>query len=90
MATMVSPIRITMAAALPKKMALPRCSGFRLRAAIAMTTALSPDRTMLARMMEPNALQNVADEKSSPNMATPNVMNAKAPGKGAFVGFGAV
>ena len=50
-------IRITIAAALPQKIAFfCWCAGSE-RAAIAMTTALSPDRTMLARMIEPSAAQ---------------------------------
>ena len=46
------------AAALPQKIALPRCAGLSVRAAMAITTALSPDSTMFASTMEPKALQN--------------------------------
>src|SRR2546426_5131008 len=56
----VSTTRITMAAALPQKMAFLCCCGGSERAASAMTTALSPDSRMLARMMEPRAAQNAA------------------------------
>ena len=66
MATIVNTIRMTMAAALPQKIAFFCISGFKVRAAIAITTALSPDNTILANMMEPKALQKAVEAKSKP------------------------
>jgi hypothetical protein len=65
-----------MAAALPQKIALLRCTGCSVRAAMAMTTALSPDKTILASKMEPKALQKTGEEKSRPkSMVDSLVMN---------------
>src|SRR5204863_4931486 len=50
-------IRSTIAAALPQKIALPCCCGGSERAASAMTTALSPDRMTIVKMIEPRAAQ---------------------------------
>src|SRR5438132_4352862 len=60
-----STTRMMMAAALPQKMAFFCWAGGRLREASAITTALSPDRTMLVRMIDPNAIQNVVEDSSS-------------------------
>src|SRR5437868_6030296 len=57
-------IRSTMAPALPKKIAGLRYLSDRLWQAMAMTTALSPERMMLAMMIFHNAAQNTADERS--------------------------
>jgi hypothetical protein len=40
------------------------CSGGSVRAAMAITTALSPDKMMLTQRMDPKAVQNTGDEKS--------------------------
>jgi hypothetical protein len=46
---------------------------------MAITTALSPDNTILAKRMEPNALQKMGEEKSNPkNMAFPYYKNSSA------------
>src|ERR1051325_5457190 len=57
-------MRSTMAPALPNMMAGRRYLSDRLWQAMAMTTALSPDRMMLAMMLFHNAAQNTADERS--------------------------
>src|SRR5436305_14840904 len=57
-------MRRTMAPALPNMMAGRRYLSDRLWQAIAMTTALSPERMMLAMMIFHNAAQNTADERS--------------------------
>ena len=54
----VSATRSTMATALPTTIALLRCLVGRLRAASAMTAALSPDSRMLIQMIVPSAIQN--------------------------------
>ena len=51
-------------AALPQKIALPCWSGRSERAASAITTALSPDRMMLVKMIEPRASQKAAEVNS--------------------------
>ena len=50
----------TMAPAPPKMIAALRCFSVRLRAAMAMTTALSPDRMTLAIMIFHSASQKAA------------------------------
>src|SRR5437870_5449876 len=57
-------MRSTMAPALPNMIAGRRYLSERLWQAIAMTTALSPDRMMLATMIFHNAAQNTADDRS--------------------------
>jgi len=49
-----------MAPAPPKMIAARRCFSVRLRAAMAMTTALSPDRMTLAIMIFQSATQKAA------------------------------
>ena len=56
-ATMVRMIRIATAAPLPQKMAFFCCCGGSERAASAITTALSPERTMLTPMICTSATQ---------------------------------
>src|SRR5204862_8220803 len=57
-------MRSTMAPALPKKIAGLRYLSERLWQAMAMTTALSPERRTLAIMIFHSAAQNTADERS--------------------------
>ena len=57
-ATMVSMIRITTAAPAPQRTACVCCRGGSERAASAITTALSPERTMLTRMICHSPIQN--------------------------------
>ena len=57
-------MRSTMAPALPKIIAGLRYLSDSLWHAIAMTTALSPDRMMLATMIFHSAAQNTADDRS--------------------------
>ena len=64
-ATRVSTMRMTMAAPLPNTMAFFCWLAGRPRAAIAMTTALSPDSSTLARMMEPSAAQKAGVRRMS-------------------------
>src|SRR5260370_17084475 len=53
-----------MAPALPKKIAGLRCLGDRFWLAMAMTTALSPERMTLAMMIFHSAAQNAAVDRS--------------------------
>ena len=53
-----------MAPALPKMIAGLRYLSDRLWQAMAMTTALSPERMMLAMMIFQSAAQNTADDRS--------------------------
>ncbi len=57
-------MRSTMAPALPKMIAGRRYLSDRLWQAMAMTTALSPERMMLAMMIFQSAAQNTADDRS--------------------------
>ncbi len=59
-ATTVSAMRSTTAVPEPKNNALRRCSGGKTRAASAMTTALSPDRSMFIQAVLTRPIQNPA------------------------------
>ena len=57
-------MRIATAAPLPQATAIFCCLGGRERAASAITTALSPDNTMLIQMIFSNGIQKACSEKS--------------------------
>ena len=79
-AMIVSTTRITIAAALPQKMAIFCCFGGSERAASAITTALSPDRMMLIQMIEPSAAQKAA-EVNSMQTPSPSFLRCAAHGR---------
>ena len=66
-----------MAAPLPKKIAFFCWFGGSPRAAIAMTTALSPDSSTLAKMMEPRAAQKSAVRRMSTGSRVVSAAGAK-------------
>ncbi len=57
-------IRIATATPLPQPMAIICCRGGSERAASAITTALSPDNTMLIQMIFSSGIQNACSEKA--------------------------
>ena len=74
-ATMVRMIRITTAAPLPQRIACFCCCGGSERAASAITTALSPDSTMLMRMICISPVQNACEASSSSTAAIVHLPN---------------
>jgi hypothetical protein len=64
-AVIVRTTRRIIAAALPQKIAVFCCFGYKLRGAKAITTALSPDNKIFSTIMDPNAIQNEMSENAA-------------------------